>query len=310
MSTITSALQSVLQWIYGFIGDYGWSVVLFTIAFRFCLMPLDIISRRSMKKQSVDMARIQPKLDALKVKYANDQDKLNKKTAELYKKEGVSMFGGCAGGCLPMLIQWPIFIAFYSAIRTVSNKEIFELFNAMQTNGSVEVPRWFWVQNLWQPDTFQSPVFPAFSSLVKNDYFNDAGVTEQIYNSVMKPLLEQYDGVVNGLYILPVLAAGASLLQGWISTNLTKTPEMRAKEKADKEKGIKDPSQSTSKIMQYMFPIMSFFFCMTSSAAFALYWLASNVASIGTTLLIDKVFLRNLTKKLEEAQSQPKEDIL
>ena len=116
MSAITQALQSVLQWIYGFIGDYGWSVVLFTLAFRFCLMPFDIISRRSMKKQALDMARIQPKLDAIKAKYANDQDKLNRKTMELYKKENVSMFGGCAGGCLPLPVpeDVPFYVKDYS----------------------------------------------------------------------------------------------------------------------------------------------------------------------------------------------------
>ena len=306
MNTITQALQSVLTWIYGFVGDYGWSIVLFTIAFRFCLLPLDIISRRSMKKQTMDMARIQPKLDAIKTKYANDQDKLNKKTAELYKKEGVSMFGGCAGGCLPMLIQWPVFIAFYSAIRGVSNFEIFQIYSSMESSGSAEITRWFWVQNLWQPDTFQASVIPAFSAVAKNSYF--AEITEETYNTVMKPLLDQYDGIVNGLYILPVLAAGASFLQGWIATNATKTREQREKEKADKAKGISDPSKSTGKIMQYLFPAMSFFFCMTSSAAFALYWLASNIASICTTLLIDKVILRKMNQKPEEAPT--KEEIL
>ena len=56
--------------------------------------------------------------------------------------------------------------------------------------------------------------------------------------------------------------------------------------------------------MQYIFPIMSFFFCMTSSAAFALYWLSSNVASICSTLLIDRVILRNLGK-----DKKPKEEV-
>lgn len=302
MSAITQALQSVLQWIYGFIGDYGWSVVLFTLAFRFCLMPFDIISRRSMKKQALDMARIQPKLDAIKAKYANDQDKLNRKTMELYKKENVSMFGGCAGGCLPLLIQWPIFIAFYSAIRGVSEIQIYQIYQTIEATGAAEVPKWLWVQNLWQPDTFNATVLPAFSAVSHYPAF--ANVTEEAYNTVMAPLLTQYEGIVNGLYILPILAAGASLLQGWLSTYLSKTPEQREKAKQDKVKGIKDPNESTSKIMQYIFPIMSFFFCMTSSAAFALYWLSSNVASICSTLLIDRVILRNLGK-----DKKPKEEV-
>lgn len=304
MSAITQALQNVLQWIYGFIGDYGWSVVLFTLAFRFCLMPFDIISRRSMRKQALDMARIQPKLDELKAKYANDQEKLNRKTMEVYKKENVSMFGGCAGGCLPMLIQWPVFIAFFSALRVVSENQIFNIYQTIEATGAVEMPKWLWVQNLWQPDTFQASVLPSFAEV--SNYASFAGVTEEAYNTAMAPLLTQFDGIVNGLYILPILAAGASFLQGWLGTYLQKTPEQRAREKAEKAKGKKnqDPNAQSGKMMQYMFPVMSFFFCMTSSAAFSLYWLTSSIAAICSTLLIDKVFLRNLGKEKKPTKSK------
>jgi YidC/Oxa1 family membrane protein insertase len=238
----------------------------------------------------------------MKAKYANDQEKLNKKTMEFYKQEHISPFGGCVGGCLPMLIQWPIFIAFYGAIRSISEMEIYRIYETIKTTGVANISRWLWVQNLWQPDTFQATVLPAYSAVSKFAVFS--GVTEEAYNQVMAPLMNQYSGLVNGTYILPVLAAGASFFQGWLAANLAKTPEQRAKAKENKAAGKRDETETTNKIMQYMFPAMSFFFCMTSSAAFALYWLASNVASICSTIIIDRVFLRNMGK----GDNKPKED--
>ena len=240
MSSITLVFQSVLEWIYRFVQDYGWSIVLFTLAFRFCLSPFDVISRRAMKKQTLDMARVQPQLDAIKTKYANDQDKLNKKTMEFYKQEHISPFGGCVGGCLPMLIQWPIFIAFYGAIRSISEMEIYRIYETIKTTGVANVSRWLWVQNLWQPDTFQATVLPAYSAVSKFAVFS--GVTEEAYNQVMTPLMSQYSGLVNGTYILPVLAAGASFFQGWLAANLAKTPEQRVKAKENKAAGEKGRS--------------------------------------------------------------------
>lgn len=309
MSGITAAFESALAWIYSVVGDYGWSVVLFTVAFRLCLTPFDFISRRAMRKQSMDMERLQPKLDALKEKYANDQQKLNTKTMELYKKENVSPFGGCAGGCLPMLIQWPVFIAFFSSIRGVTDMELVKIYETMKAGGTAVIPSFYWVKDLWQPDTFNASVIPAFSNLNNHATFKamiaSGELTEELYNTTMQPLMEQYANQANGFFVLPVLAAAASFFQGWLSINLNKSAEQRAKEAKAKNSGKEDPNAATSKMMQYMFPIMSFFFCMTSSTAFSLYWLASNVVSILSTYVIDKLFLRKMKPK-----ESPKEEIL
>ena len=97
---MTSFFMNVLNWINSWVGNYGWSVVIFTLIVRLALLPLDIKSKKGMRAQQ----KIQPKLQALQKKYANDKEKLNQKTMELYKKEHVSM----TAGCLPMLISLPI----------------------------------------------------------------------------------------------------------------------------------------------------------------------------------------------------------
>ena len=79
-------LRWMLDQIYALTGNYGWAVVIFTLVIRILLLPLDIKSRRSMKR----MQAVQPKIDAINKKYADDREKLQRKTAELYKAEKIS----------------------------------------------------------------------------------------------------------------------------------------------------------------------------------------------------------------------------
>ncbi|MBR4443861.1 MAG: YidC/Oxa1 family membrane protein insertase, partial [Clostridia bacterium] len=73
---MTAFFIKLLNWIYSVVGNYGWSIVLFTLLIRMVLLPLDIKSKKSMRA----MTKIQPKVQALQKKYANDKEKLNQKT--------------------------------------------------------------------------------------------------------------------------------------------------------------------------------------------------------------------------------------
>ena len=80
---MTALLRSVLDFIYSLIGNYGWSIAVFTILIRIVLLPLDIKNRKGMNQ----MQEMQPKINELQKKYANDQQKLQQKQMELFKKE-------------------------------------------------------------------------------------------------------------------------------------------------------------------------------------------------------------------------------
>ena len=83
MSAITNALLAVIEWIYTIVRNHGWSIVIFTVLIRLVLVPLDVQSRKGMRK----MQKIQPQLNALQKKYANDRAKLQQKQSELMRKE-------------------------------------------------------------------------------------------------------------------------------------------------------------------------------------------------------------------------------
>lgn len=275
MSALTQMFLGLLNWIYQLIGNYGWAIVVFTLAFRALLFPLDFYQKRAMKRQT----DLNPKVAALNKKYANDKDKLNQKTMELYKEAGVSPLSGC----LPLLIQLPIFFAFFAAIRTISEQQAYELYNAALTLGGENVvpTSWYWIHNLWQSDTFTATVIPAFDMVKANANF--ANVTD--YDAVMAPIAAQFEGFRNGWGILPILAGGTSLLQSWLTSKANPPADPNA------------PQTGSQKVMKYLFPAMSVFFCWTSSAAFALYWTASNVGAILSQVVVDFILKRQDKKK-------------
>ncbi|MGI6316686.1 MAG: YidC/Oxa1 family membrane protein insertase [Christensenellales bacterium] len=296
MNAISQLFLTALEWLVTIIGDYGWSVVIFTLAFRILLIPLDYWQRKSMKKQQ-DIA---PKVAAINAKYANDKDKANQKVMQLYKDEKVSVLSGC----LPMLIQLPIFIFFFAAIRAMSENQLHaqylqaaEAAAAGQNPASITITSFYWIKNLWQPDTFMASVIPSFSSLSKISIF--ANVTD--YDTVMAPLMDLYANVKNGYAILPILAGTTSILSSMVMNPQKRKKKTPQEILADKPE---DQSAATGKMMQYFIPVISVIFCWTSSAAFALYWVTSNLASMVNTLVINWFLKRQEQRKAElEVQS-------
>ena len=150
-------LFNILAWIRGWVGSWGWSMVVFTIMIRLVLTPLDIKSRVSMRKTQ----KLQPQMQALQKKYANDKEKLNAKTAELYKKEHINPLSSC----LPLLLTWPILIAVFGAMRMAANKELLIQLGQILNNEVPQLERWLWVKNLWMPDSLFAASMPDLNTL-------------------------------------------------------------------------------------------------------------------------------------------------
>ena len=97
----------VLNAIYGVVGNYGIAIIIVTILMRIIVFPLTLKQEKSMKK----MRELQPELEKIKEKYKDNPQEYQQKTAELYRESGVNPLGGC----LPLLIQMPVFVALYWA---------------------------------------------------------------------------------------------------------------------------------------------------------------------------------------------------
>ncbi len=104
-TVIAAPLFWLLKWLYGIIGNWGWAIIAMTIIIKSAFYPLNHASARSMAKMKV----IAPKLKALQAQYADDKQQLQVKMMEMYKQEKINPLGGC----LPILVQIPVFIALY-----------------------------------------------------------------------------------------------------------------------------------------------------------------------------------------------------
>ena len=102
---IAQPLFTILKWVHSIVGNWGWSIILLTVLVKALFYPLNATSFRSMAK----MRKLGPQLQALKEKYGDDRQKMSQEMMELYRKEKVNPMGGC----LPILVQMPVFIALY-----------------------------------------------------------------------------------------------------------------------------------------------------------------------------------------------------
>ncbi|MBI4357674.1 MAG: membrane protein insertase YidC [Candidatus Omnitrophica bacterium] len=118
------------EWTRKLVGNYGWAIILITFAIKLLFTPLTHMSFESMKK----MQALQPKLKALQERYKGDQAKLSQEMMQLYKRNKVNPMGGC----LPMVLQIPIFIAFYQVLD-----------QTVELKGE---PFIFWIRDLSAPD--------------------------------------------------------------------------------------------------------------------------------------------------------------
>ena len=131
-SLIAQPMHWLLTKIFSYVGNWGWTIILLTIFVKAILYPLSAASYRSMAR----MRSLQPQLTRLKELYGDDRQKFSQETFALYKKEKVNP----AGGCLPILLQFPIFISLYFVLL-----ESFEIRHS---------PWMFWIQDLSAKDPY------------------------------------------------------------------------------------------------------------------------------------------------------------
>lgn len=309
---LTNWFLEAMRWIYSLtcaISESGFGNVFLTILISTILLrALTIFSDIKTRKSSAKMAEVQPEIQRLQKKYANDPRRFQAEQTKLMKEKGVSMWGSC----LPMLITMPLFFCFIAAFRYWGYEMNLRLLvdeNAMELFKSF---KFLWINNIWQPDNGLTPVLangasflatPQLSNLL---YLQEPGVGEKlvemglavtkvyqggvsyqilsndaaiaIYDAAIQPFLDVYKGYNNGWFIMSILAGGTNFLSAWLMTKNTPA----ANEEAAK----------STKWMNYLFPAMSFIFCLNYNAAFAIYWTLTSVIMIIVNLILNKKFPR------------------
>jgi YidC/Oxa1 family membrane protein insertase len=152
-----------LQFFYKYIPNYGVAIIFLTLLIRMLTFPLQYKSFKSMKKMQV----LQPELTKLKEKFKDDPQRMQKETMALFKRAGANPLGGC----LPLILQMPIFFAFYKV-----------LYEAVEL---VEAPFMIWIHDLSQKDPYYVlPVLMAISMLLQQK-FTPSTTTDDTQKKIM-----------------------------------------------------------------------------------------------------------------------------
>ena len=300
---IANPLGMLLSFIYNTIAfrNYGLSLVFFTIIVKLALLPLTIKQMKSTQKTQ----EIQPELQKLQLRYKNDKEKLSQEMSKLYQEKGVSPFGGC----LPLLIQFPILIALFSVVRKPLTymfgwtKELLgntiikimsvspgsfpadrfpflDQFAGVQAN-PVEVTALF-EKNVYF-ETYIIEAINKIPNLVQEGTEMISMTFLKIFNLGVVPtynlkLISEMPGVYIPALVLVLLTVGTTFL----STKLSMAKSMQNNNNTNEQMA------QTNKTMMYIGPIMTLFISFQAPLALSFYWLISNLIQIAQQFFTDK----------------------
>ena len=147
---LTTWFLEAMKWVYSNVNSVFLTILICTLVLKIITLFSDVKTRKS----SAKMALIQPELQRLQKKYANNPQKLQQAQTKLMKESGVSMWGSC----LPMLITMPLFFCFLAAFRFWGYEETIRLLVDDNPVQLLESFKFLWINNIWQPDSGIAPV--------------------------------------------------------------------------------------------------------------------------------------------------------
>lgn len=266
----------VLNWFYGFVGNYGLAIILFSVVLKLIMLPISIKQQKTMKKS----AKIQEKLRVLQDKYKNNPEKLNQETLELYKTEKMSPFSGCFSAIAQILILFAIFYLVKSPL-TYMKKVDTELINQ-------------YTNEIKQAEEGKNTLYPEITVIKQK-----GGEDERVYINMGFLGLDLSSVPTQSLndwrvYIIPALY----VLTSFVSMRMTTSMQTKKKDEngENAENNELDAVAQANKSMSYIMPIMSVSIAIAAPLGLALYWLISNLL-----MIVERIILNKFLKNEEEA---------
>lgn len=331
ISTLLGYVIDVIFRALDFVGvqNIGLSIIIFTVFVRLIMFPLTIKQQKFMKINEV----MQPEINRIQKKYRNKRDqasmaKQNEEIQAVYEKYGASPTGGCA----QLLIQFPIFLAFFNVVRNVPAyipqvKDIYmTAVDAIQQNAGyvdtinkiaegvhssyiTELPadatsnQIIDVLNYFTADAWGqlADAMPSISNVIESVHQQVAGIN----NFMLGINVAQAPGFRLSVYLLiPVLAA----LFQFLSAKTMRQPKM------DKD----NPAAGMTKSMLYVMPLMSFYFCLVAPAGMGIYWATSALFMCVQQLIVNKYMehadvekiIEKNRKKAEKKKAKGKKSLM
>jgi YidC/Oxa1 family membrane protein insertase len=283
---LLDAIGWLLAWLYDLTGNFGIAIIILTIVFRVVLLPLGIKQIKSMQA----MQALQPKIKEIQKKYKGNKQKAQEQTMKLYQEYGVNPLGGC----LPLLLQFPILIAMYSVIRApIPYAE-----NDTSRPPGVEFKGNHLPEDslLFIDITEQNEQRQHFLLLNLQCSPQNAGKTVPVLNTKRQPsgaTIDCGDSLPDRIpyYVILALMIGTTFYSS------------RQTQRATPPSAQTSQTQIITKVMPLMFGVFGFAF----PAGLVLYWTVSNLFQIGqqfVMLRLGHIGPQAMDRRLQEAKSK------
>ena len=317
---VTVPFGYLLSVLYQWTADYGVAMILFAIIVKMILMPITAKS----KKSSMKMSRLQPRIQEIQRKYANDQQKQQEAIQQLQKEEGASMgMGGCLWSFVPLLILFPL----YTVIR--------EPINYMLHTGAEMATQIVDVIKTADPSLFTGNSF--YDQIVAARHIHEfaaeltaavPGIDPTILEGVKFDFLGidlgriptinifaadwAWDWAHIGGMLFPALSAATQVLSMKIAQAMNNSVITNKDGVQDKETAENSQTNQTMNTMIWMMPLMSLWFGFTVPAALSLYWFIQGAVSIIQDVILTKhyrkVYDAEDAVRMQRAMEREKEE--
>ena len=295
----------ILDWLYQLTTNYGLALILFAVIVRLVLMPVNAKSKKSMMK----MSRLQPRIQEIQQKYANDQQKQQEAIQQLQKEEGATMgCGGCLWSLIPMLILLPLFYVIREPLQYMlhlSTEEVETIINIVKEG----MPELFTSANSGYSQVIAAPYIKDFAAQIQAALpdieprvleglnFNFLHINLGVIPQWKIWTWEVWDWATIGAFLIPVISAASQMLQMHFSQKSNNSVIKNKDGLEDKEAAKNSQSAQQMKMMMWMMPIMSLMIGFGVPAALSLYWFVGGLVS-----MIENHFMTKHYRKIYDAE--------
>lgn len=273
----------LLNAIYGFIGNYGIAIIIFTVLVKLAMLPFSVKQQKTMKKTT----KIQMKAKEIQEKYSNDQVRQSQELMDLYKRENMSPFAGCFSSILQIILILSVFYLVSSPLTYMKKVD-----QSVITSYVKEI----------EESKSEKLSYPEIAVI------KEMGAKDEKVNLNMDffgldlsdiPSKDYEDWKV---FIIPVLYVVTSLISMKLTMPATPTVEAEDKNKTKEENNDEnnnnqdvDMMQEMNGQMRIMMPIMTVMIACIAPLGLALYWLVSNLLT-----LVERLFIKRFFKEEDE----------
>ena len=285
----------LLSFLYDFTNSYGLALILFSIIVKLVLMP----ATAKAKKSSMKMSRITPRVKLLQEKYADDPQKQSAEIQALYKKEGVSLGGGCLWSLLPLLVLIPLYTVIQNPMRYMlgmSSGQINNVITYMKeaapelfTKGGIDTI--VAASNMSKYATELQAINPTLTpEMLAGVDYSFLGINLGATPALIFTAAWAWTWPCIGGFLVPLLSAGSQLLSMFVTQKMNNSLVTDENGLYDEDTAKNSQANKQGNTMMWVMPLISLWIGFSIPGALSLYWFAQGIVGLLADVWLTKKY--------------------